>query len=89
VKASRTIEIGLSKISVPLGKDLSHEVDGTILRRIIKKGTGSETPNEDAIVEVSLKGTYEGRVFDERTVTFIAGAGCVDNIPPGYVFVSL
>ncbi|CAF4363611.1 unnamed protein product, partial [Rotaria sordida] len=30
-----------------------------------------------------LKGTYNGRVFDERTVNFIAGEGCVHDIPRG------
>jgi hypothetical protein len=40
-------------------------------------------------VEVSLKGSYEGKVFDERTVTFVAGAGLAYDIPPGYVFNSL
>jgi hypothetical protein len=39
--------------------------------------------NEDSVVEVNLKGTHQGEVFDERTVTFIAGAGCVENIPLG------
>jgi FKBP-type peptidyl-prolyl cis-trans isomerase len=66
-----------------LGKDISEERDESILRRVIKRGEGHEPVNEDSVVEVNLKGTHQGQVFDERTVTFIAGAGCVENIPLG------
>jgi hypothetical protein len=40
-------------------------------------------------VEISLKGKYQDQIFDERTVNFIAGAGCVKDIPVGYVLNSL
>ncbi|UJR38593.1 hypothetical protein I4U23_031258 [Adineta vaga] len=64
-----------------MGKDISEERDESILRRIIKRGDGYEPTNEDSIVEVDLKGIYQDKIFDERTVTFIAGAGIVENIP--------
>ncbi|CAF0799168.1 unnamed protein product [Adineta steineri] len=65
-----------------IGKDISDDRDGTILRRVIKKGDAYEPTNEDSVVEVMIKGTYnKGEVFDERTVTFYAGAGAVQNIP--------
>lgn len=65
------------------GKDISKEGDRTVLRRVLRRGTAAETPNENSSAEIRLKGFYEGEVFDERTVTFIVGAGCVDDIPPG------
>jgi len=73
------------KISDLSGRDISKEGDRSILRRVIRRGDGYDTPNEDASVEISLKGIYQGQVFDERTVSFVAGAGCVENIPEGYV----
>jgi hypothetical protein len=65
----------LLKISILLGRDISREEDGSILRRIVKKGDGFEFPNEDEI-------------FDERIVNFVAGAGRVKDIPRGYIFNS-
>jgi hypothetical protein len=61
---------------VRLGRDISRELDGSVLRRVLKKGDGYDTPNQD-------------QIFDERTVNFVAGAGCVKNIPAGYVLNSL
>jgi FK506-binding protein 4/5 len=34
-------------------------------------------------VEVTLKGTHENKVFDERTVSFTIGEGFLQNIPEG------
>ncbi|CAF1158036.1 unnamed protein product [Adineta ricciae] len=65
------------------GKDISEERDESILRRIIKRGEGYEPANEDSIVEVNLKGSQNDEIFDERTVTFIMGAGIVEKIPSG------
>jgi hypothetical protein len=78
----------LLKISILLGRDISREEDGSILRRIVKKGDGFEFPNEDATIEISLKGKYQGEIFDERIVNFVAGAGRVKDIPRGYIFNS-
>ncbi|CAF4988298.1 unnamed protein product, partial [Rotaria sp. Silwood1] len=64
-------------------KDISDERDQSIVRRIIKRGEVFGQPNEDATVEIYLKGTHQGQIFDERTVTFIAGGGCLQNIPLG------
>ena len=66
-----------------LGRDITKEGDRTILQRVLRKGDGIESPNEDSSVEIRLKGTYQGEVFDDRTVSFVVGAGCVENIPPG------
>jgi hypothetical protein len=85
LKASKTIEPALFKISALSGRDISREGDRSILRRVIRKGDAYDTPNEDASVEIRLKGIYQGQVFDERTVSFVAGAGIAENIPHGYV----
>ena len=42
-------------------------------------------PNEDSAIDIRLKGIYQDQVFDERTVSFVGGAGVVENIPHGYV----
>ncbi|CAF4063875.1 unnamed protein product [Rotaria sordida] len=72
-----------SKPKYAYGKDISHERDQSIIRRIIKRGEVFEQPKEDATVQIHLKGTHQGQIFDERTVSFIAGGGCLQNIPLG------
>ena len=42
-------------------------------------------PNEDASIEIKVKATYKGEVFDDRTVNYIGGAGIIEGIPYGYV----
>ncbi|CAF0841518.1 unnamed protein product [Adineta ricciae] len=64
-----------------VGEDLSEAKDHSIVRRTLKKGEGWAKPNDDASVEVKLKGTHDGKVFDERTVSFIVGEGFIQNIP--------
>ncbi len=86
LKASKTIGLLLFKTSNLLGRDISRDLDRTILRRVIKKGDVYEMPNEDATIEIKIKGSYKGEVYDDRTVTYIGGAGIVDDIPYGYVF---
>lgn len=66
-----------------LGKDISDEKDGSIIRRIIRRGEGRQSPNEDGTVEISLKGIHQGNVFDERTVEFIVGLPFLEQIPLG------
>jgi hypothetical protein len=68
-----------------LGKDLSDENDGSIIRRIIRRGEGRESPNEDGTVEINLKGIYQDNIFDERTVQFIVGLAFLQNIPLGLI----
>ncbi len=68
-----------------LGKDLSNENDGSIIRRIIRRGKGRESPNEDGTVEINLKGIYQDKIFDERTVQFIVGLGFLHHIPLGLI----
>lgn len=65
------------------GEDISEDEDGGIIRRIITKGQGYSKPNEGASVEVSVEGTFEGRVFYERELKFEVGDGESFDLPPG------
>lgn len=65
------------------GEDLSKDQDGSILRRTIDKGSGLDTPNDGSTVTVELHGVYDGRVFDERQLTFCLGEGDEHHVCPG------
>uniref|UniRef100_A0A3Q1C6G8 peptidylprolyl isomerase n=1 Tax=Amphiprion ocellaris TaxID=80972 RepID=A0A3Q1C6G8_AMPOC len=65
------------------GEDLTDDEDGGIIRRIITKGQGYSKPNEGASVEVTLEGTCDGRVFDERELKFEVGDGENLGLPAG------
>ncbi|XP_078272897.1 peptidyl-prolyl cis-trans isomerase FKBP4-like [Rhinoraja longicauda] len=78
--ATLVFEIELFEIKV---EDLSQDEDGGITRRIRKKGESYSKPNEGASVEVHLEGKCQGKVFDNRDVSFIIGDGEEHHIPPG------
>ncbi|KAM9351791.1 peptidyl-prolyl cis-trans isomerase FKBP4 [Symphorus nematophorus] len=65
------------------GEDITEEEDGGIIRRIATKGQGYSKPNEGASVEVTVEGTCEGRVFDERELKFEIGDGENLGLPAG------
>ncbi|CAH1125938.1 unnamed protein product [Ceutorhynchus assimilis] len=66
------------------GEDLSLLQDGGIERaEILVSGTGFSTPNDGALVTAHLIGTYNGNVFDKRTVTFNLGEGSDQNVIEG------
>ncbi|XP_022047604.1 peptidyl-prolyl cis-trans isomerase FKBP4 [Acanthochromis polyacanthus] len=65
------------------GEDLTENEDGGIIRRIITRGQGYSKPNEGASVEVTLEGTCDGRVFDERELKFEVGDGENLGLPAG------
>jgi len=65
------------------GEDITDEEDGGIIRRITTKGQGYTKPNEGAAVEVTVEGTCEGRVFDERELKFEIGDGESLGLPAG------
>lgn len=65
------------------GEDITDGEDGGIIRRIITKGQGYSKPNEGASVDVTVEGTYEGRVFDERELKFEIGDGEGFGLPVG------
>uniref|UniRef100_UPI0037E92A01 peptidyl-prolyl cis-trans isomerase FKBP4 n=1 Tax=Semicossyphus pulcher TaxID=241346 RepID=UPI0037E92A01 len=65
------------------GEDLTEDEDGGIIRRIITKGQGYSKPNEGASVEVTVEGSCEDRVFDERELKFEIGDGESLGLPVG------
>nr|XP_046251069.1 peptidyl-prolyl cis-trans isomerase FKBP4 [Scatophagus argus] len=65
------------------GEDITEDEDGGIIRRIITKGQGYSKPNEGAAVEVTVEGSCEGRVFDERELKFEIGDGESLGLPAG------
>ncbi|XP_061577921.1 peptidyl-prolyl cis-trans isomerase FKBP4 [Cololabis saira] len=65
------------------GEDITENEDGGIIRRIITKGEGYSKPNEGALVEVTVEGTYDERTFDERELKFEVGDGENLSLPPG------
>lgn len=56
-------------------EDVSVERDDTVLRSVITPGELYTNPKEGGTVRVHLKGTYDGRVFEEREVEFVLGEG--------------
>lgn len=65
------------------GEDITEEEDGGIIRRIITKGDGYSKPNEGAAVEVTVIGTCDDSVFDERELKFEIGDGESLGLPAG------
>ncbi|KAM6960907.1 peptidyl-prolyl cis-trans isomerase FKBP4 [Aplochiton taeniatus] len=65
------------------GEDITENEDGGIVRRIITKGQGYSKPNEGAAVDVTVEGSCEGRVFDQRELKFELGDGESLGLPSG------
>lgn len=67
------------------GEDLSEKKDKSIVRRVLKAGTGYMSPNEGAQCVLALKGTdAHGRVFDQREhVEFELGEGAKVDVCEG------
>jgi len=65
------------------GEDVTKQSDGGVVKRIKVNGEGWDMPNDGAQVEIEIKGTVDGRVFDERNVKFELGEGAETNIPRG------
>lgn len=57
------------------GEDLSPEKNGSIERYQIVQGKDYITPQEGALVNVHLVGTYNGKIFEDRDVQFSLGEG--------------
>ncbi|KAM3956317.1 FK506-binding protein 59kD isoform 1-T1 [Aphomia sociella] len=66
-------------------EDLSPGKNKGILRHILEQGSDFESPNDGALVTVELEGRLaaDGKVFDNRTVTFSLGEGIDSNICNG------
>lgn len=65
-------------------KDEDVTPDGGVVKRMIQEGVvGGGKPNLEGSVKIHVRGTYEGRVFDERDVEFIVGDGYEHGIVEG------
>ncbi|XGW01851.1 hypothetical protein V3C99_014162 [Haemonchus contortus] len=64
-------------------EDISPNRDGTILRSVIVEGEKLANPSETSPVDVHAVGTYEGRVFYDKEVTFVLGEGSEVGLPEG------
>lgn len=62
-------------------EDISPEKDGSLQRRIITKGELYTTPKDLTECTAHIRGSYsDGKVFDERDVTFIVGEAAVQKV---------
>lgn len=64
-------------------EDISPEKDGGITRELLIEGQSFSSPNEGSNVEISLKGEYNGKVFQEGNFEFCLGEGSEQNLPEG------
>lgn len=64
-------------------EDLSKAKDGGILRSVVEDGRGVSTPAEFRECKVHVKGTHDGRVFDDREIAFTLGEGLEHGLPRG------
>uniref|UniRef100_A0A336N7D4 peptidylprolyl isomerase n=1 Tax=Culicoides sonorensis TaxID=179676 RepID=A0A336N7D4_CULSO len=65
------------------GEDLSPAKNEGIIRYSIVKGTKKGSPKEGSYVKIKIKGSYEGKVFDEREIEFNLGEGLEANVVDG------
>lgn len=65
------------------GEDVTKDKDLGVVKRIKVNGEGWDVPNDGAQIELQLKGSANGKVFDDRTVKFEVGEGLEENIPRG------
>ncbi|XP_053741301.1 peptidyl-prolyl cis-trans isomerase FKBP4 [Synchiropus splendidus] len=65
------------------GEDVTEDQDGGIIRRVMTRGQGYSKPNEGSAVEVTVQGTFNGRVFDDREMKFEVGDGESLGLPVG------
>jgi len=68
------------------GEDISKDNDMAVVKRIKCNGEGYDQPNDGSQVEIEIKGTVNGKVFDERKVAFEVGEGLDVGIPRGIEF---
>ena len=65
------------------GEDISPDHDGSITKSIIVNGEQYNCPSENAPVTVHAVGSYNGRVFYDRELTFLLGEGAEHELPEG------
>ncbi|XP_036374226.1 peptidyl-prolyl cis-trans isomerase FKBP4-like isoform X1 [Megalops cyprinoides] len=65
------------------GEDITEDEDGGIMRRVLTKGEGYTKPSEGSEVEVTVEGSLDGRMFDERELKFEIGDCETVHLPMG------
>lgn len=72
------------------GEDLSPKKNDGIIRYAIVKSEKRSSPKEGSLVKLRVKGSHEGRMFDEREIEFDLGEGEKSRliIAPEYAFGS-
>jgi len=68
------------------GEDISKDKDMSVVKRIQTNGQGYDQPNDGSQVEIEIKGTFDGKLFDERQVEFEVGEGLEIDVPRGIEF---
>lgn len=68
------------------GEDISKDSDMGVVKRMKTNGEGYDQPNDGSQVDIEIKGTANGKVFDERKVAFEVGEGLDIGIPRGIEF---
>merc|ERR1712179_223008 len=68
------------------GEDISKDKDMGIVKRVKTAGEGYDQPNDGSLVEIEIKASADGKVFDERTVEFEVGEGLDIGVPRGIEF---
>lgn len=56
-------------------KDLDITNDGGVIKKILTQGEGYNNPKDEAKVSVHIRGTHQGKLFEEKDVEFILGEG--------------
>lgn len=64
-------------------EDITKKKDSGVCKRILIEGEGYDSPNNGGTCDIQLIGKYEGRVFDQRNVTFFMGEGSEEGIVDG------
>jgi len=65
------------------GEDVTKDTDLGVVKRVKVNGEGWDMPNDGAQVEVQLKGSVEGKQFEDRAVSFEMGEGGEIGVPRG------
>ncbi|XP_054159035.1 peptidyl-prolyl cis-trans isomerase FKBP4-like [Oppia nitens] len=64
-------------------EDITKKKDSGVCKRILIDGEGYETPNMGATCDISIVGKYDGKVFEQRNVTFSVGEASEEGLVDG------
>lgn len=67
-------------------EDMTFEKDGSIVKKVLKKGTGYSPPNQGCMVSLHIKGQFDDTVFMDKDVVFPYGEGTSTEFGiPGFI----